>query len=109
MMCTIGAARCSPIISCPGPHDAGLQCRPPEPHVWGEDGFSQWRERLPPHRRSSRSGCGTSAATNSGRRGSVCEDPGAIQCPVYLVGGWADAYRDAVFRMLESLTVPVAG
>ena len=26
------------------------------------------------------------------RQGSVCEDYAAIECPVYAVGGWADAY-----------------
>ena len=26
------------------------------------------------------------------KHGSVCEDYGAIQCPVYLIGGWADGY-----------------
>ena len=29
------------------------------------------------------------------RHGSVCEDFSAIQCPVFAVGGWADAYTNA--------------
>jgi uncharacterized protein len=83
--------------------------RPPEPHVWGADWLARWRERLaatPPfieewmrHQRRD----------EFWRHGSVCENPEAIRCPVYLVGGWADAYRDAVFRLLESLTVPRRG
>jgi predicted acyl esterase len=28
------------------------------------------------------------------KHGSVCEDYAAIQCPVYAVGGWTDAYKD---------------
>ncbi len=40
------------------------------------------------------------------RHGSICEDYGAIQCPVYLVGGWADAYTNAIPRMLANLKAP---
>ena len=35
------------------------------------------------------------------KQGSVCEDFSAITCPVYMVGGWDDAYRDAIWRLLE--------
>jgi putative CocE/NonD family hydrolase len=41
--------------------------------------------------------------------GSVCEDYQAIQCPVYAVGGWTDAYKNAIPRLLERLTVPRKG
>ena len=34
------------------------------------------------------------------KQGSVCEDFGAIECPVYAIGGWADGYTDAVFRLV---------
>lgn len=37
------------------------------------------------------------------RHGSVCEDYGAIACPVLAVSGWADGYSDAVFRLVEQL------
>src|SRR5262249_3581358 len=40
------------------------------------------------------------------RRGSVGEDLSAISCPVYAVGGWADAYTNAVPRLLAGLRVP---
>lgn len=43
------------------------------------------------------------------KQGSVCEDWQAIQCPVLAVGGWADAYTNSVFRMLENLDVPKLG
>jgi uncharacterized protein len=36
------------------------------------------------------------------KHGSICEDYDAIQCPVFLVGGWADGYSNAIFRMLSS-------
>jgi predicted acyl esterase len=43
------------------------------------------------------------------KHGSVCEDFAAIQCPVLVVGGWADAYTNAVPRLLQGLTVPRLG
>jgi putative CocE/NonD family hydrolase len=43
------------------------------------------------------------------RQGSVCEDYAAIACPVYAVGGWADAYRSAIPRLLGGLSVPRRG
>src|SRR5919201_888939 len=43
------------------------------------------------------------------KHGSVCEDYPAIQCPVYAVGGWTDAYKNAIPRLLERLKVPRKG
>jgi predicted acyl esterase len=36
----------------------------------------------------------------------VCEDYSAISCPVFLVGGWADGYPNAIPRLLTGLTCP---
>lgn len=43
------------------------------------------------------------------KHASICEDYSAIQCPVYLVGGWADGYTNPIFRMLEHLECPRKG
>ncbi len=43
------------------------------------------------------------------RHGSVCEDYGAIRCPVLAIGGWADGYTDAVLRLMQGLDVPRRG
>jgi putative CocE/NonD family hydrolase len=40
------------------------------------------------------------------KQGSVCEDYGAIACPVFAVGGWADGYKNAIPRLLAGLRVP---
>ncbi len=40
------------------------------------------------------------------KHGSVCEDFGAIGCPVYAVGGWADGYSNAIPRLMAGLSVP---
>lgn len=43
------------------------------------------------------------------RHGSVCEDYGQIQAAVLAVGGWADAYSNAVPRLLKGLSGPRKG
>jgi putative CocE/NonD family hydrolase len=43
------------------------------------------------------------------KQGSVCEDYGAIECPVYAIGGWADGYTEAVFRLVAGLGAPSKG
>ncbi|MGH3357641.1 MAG: CocE/NonD family hydrolase [Nocardioidaceae bacterium] len=83
--------------------------RPPDPKVWGDGWLDAWRQRLektPPFIEPWMSHQRRDAFW---QHGSVCEDPSAIRCPVMLVGGWADAYRDAILRMLESLSVPRRG
>jgi putative CocE/NonD family hydrolase len=85
------------------------QATPPDPEVVGERWRALWRERLertPPY---------VEAWLSHQRRdaywkhGSVCEDYAAIQCAVYAVGGWADGYSDAVFRLLGGLACPRKG
>ena len=81
----------------------------PDPAAVGERWRQMWMERLegsPPfvdawlsHQRRD----------TYWRHGSVCEDFGAIECAVYAVGGWADAYRNAILRLLEGLTCPRKG
>jgi putative CocE/NonD family hydrolase len=82
---------------------------PPDPALVGERWREMWLERL------ARSGLWLEKWLRHQRRddyfrhGSVCEDYGAIQCPVFAVSGWADGYCNAVFRLLEGLRVPRQG
>jgi putative CocE/NonD family hydrolase len=43
------------------------------------------------------------------QHGSVCEDYASIDAAVLAVGGWADPYRNTVFRLVENLSCPVKG
>jgi hypothetical protein len=82
---------------------------PPDPAVVGERWREMWLERLEgsglwietwlrhPHR------------DEYWKHASVCEDYGAIRCPVYAVSGWADGYTNTVFRLIENLDVPRKG
>ncbi len=81
---------------------------PPVPAVWGEDWRAEWGRRLDTQQpwvltwlREHRDGA-------YWRQGSVRADAGGggyerIECPVMLVAGWADGYRNNSFRTVEAL------
>jgi uncharacterized protein len=80
--------------------------RPPDPAIVGERWREMWMERLEnepflmipwmqhPHR------------DDYWRHGSVCEDYGQIEAAVLAVGGWNDAYSNAVPRLMRGLRSP---
>ncbi|GAA4955364.1 CocE/NonD family hydrolase [Streptomonospora halophila] len=82
---------------------------PPDPAVVGERWREMWRRRL--------EGSGLWLDTwlrhqlrdDYWRHGSVREDLSAIEIPVMAVSGWADGYSNAVFRLMEGLSVPRLG
>ena len=80
--------------------------RPPDPTVVGERWREMWMDRL------ENSGLWVKNWLEHQRRdefwkhGSVCEDYAKIRCAVYALGGWLDAYTNAVPRLMEHLTCP---
>jgi hypothetical protein len=82
---------------------------PPDPAVVGDRWREMWLERL------EHSGLWLDTWLRHQRRdaywehGSVCEDFSAVSCPVFAVSGWADGYSNAVFRLLQGLSVPRKG
>ncbi|AOS98075.1 Cocaine esterase [Microbulbifer aggregans] len=79
---------------------------PPDPQLVGEKWRSMWLERL------RESGLWLDIWLRHQYRdgywehGSVSEQYDAIRCPAMLVGGWADGYTNAIFRLLQHLQVP---
>ncbi len=77
--------------------------RPPDPLIVGERWRDMWMERLQnepflvipwlqhPHRDA------------YWKHGSVCEDFAAVEAPTLVVGGWNDAYSNAVPRLMRGL------
>ena len=86
----------------------GYNALPPDPR-FREDWRDVWRERLektPPFIEPWLSHQTWDAYW---KQGSVCEDYSAIEAATLVVGGWADAYTNAVPRLLEHLACPAKG
>jgi putative CocE/NonD family hydrolase len=86
-----------------------LEALPPDPRVWGERWRELWRERLEAATLFPERWLRHQHRDDYWKHGSVCEDYDAIACPVYAVGGWADAYTNSVPRLLARLRVPRKG
>jgi uncharacterized protein len=82
---------------------------PPDPEIAGEGWRERWHQRLEAAPLFPAVWMRHPRRDAFWRRGSVAEDYGAIACPVLAVGGWADAYTNAVFRLLAGLSVPRRG
>jgi putative CocE/NonD family hydrolase len=87
----------------------GAMCHPPDPALVGERWRAMWLERLARLPLFAAIWLRHPARDAYWRHGSVCEDYGAIQCPVYAVGGWTDGYTNTIPRLLTHLTVPRKG
>jgi uncharacterized protein len=87
----------------------GAMCHPPDPALVGDRWRAMWLERLTNLPLFLELWFRHQWRDDYWKHGSVCEDYGAIQCPVYAVGGWTDGYTNAIPRMLAQLTVPRKG
>ncbi len=79
---------------------------PPDPRFVGERWREMWLERLQRTPHYAEAWLSHQRRDEFWKQGSVAEDYAAIQCPVFLVGGWADAYTNAIPRLLEDLECP---
>ncbi|GAK08266.1 CocE/NonD family hydrolase [Geomicrobium sp. JCM 19038] len=83
--------------------------RPQDPSVVGDSWFEQWLERLektPPYVETWLT---HQHRTDYWKQGSVNESYESMTVPVFAVGGWADGYTNAIFRILEHFTGPKKG
>ena len=83
--------------------------RPPEPKVVGEQWRAMWLERLEKTPPFVEAWLSHQTRDEFWQHGSVCENFADIECAVYAVGGWNDAYSNAVLRLLEGLPGPSKG
>jgi len=84
----------------------GYCAYPPDPEIVGERWRDMWAERLDHLEPFPATWMRHPWRDEYWRHGSVCEDYVAIEVPVYLVGGWADGYTNAIPRLLEHLRCP---
>ncbi len=80
-----------------------MNALPPDPAVVGEGWRSLWRTRLGDTPPFSIEWLEHQRRDAYWQHGSICEDYAAIACPVYMVGGWADGYTNAIPRTLAGL------
>jgi putative CocE/NonD family hydrolase len=83
--------------------------RPPDPAIHPETWRDMWRQRLAAMEPVIGRWLRHQRRDAFWKHGSICQDYGAIECAVYAIGGWADGYSDAVFRMLKGLEAPCKG
>src|SRR5262245_18765836 len=86
-----------------------MSVRPPDPDLVGEGWRELWLERLEEAVPFAEKWLTHQHRDAYWRTGSPCEDYSRIECPVYVVGGWADPYRQAVLDLLTSLSCPRKG
>ena len=73
--------------------------RPPDPEVVGEHWLDIWRRRLAEMPPLLETWLSRQHRDAYWQHGSVCEDWGAIQIPVWVIAGWADGYRNTPFEL----------
>lgn len=82
---------------------------PPDPEVVGPRWEEMWRQRLAATPSIAARWLAHDSNDAYWRHGSVGLDPAAIDCPTYVVDGWADAYAQSADRLLQSLKAPTKG
>lgn len=86
-----------------------LRGLPPDPTVVGARWREMWFQRLEALDPTLPRWISHQRRDEYWKHGSVCEDYSAIQCAVYMVGGWEDGYRDAILRVLRDYPGPRKG
>ncbi len=87
----------------------GLGAQPPDPELVGARWRADWEARLAAVPLHPATWMEHPRRDDYWKHGSICEDFDAVGCPVLAVGGWADAYTNAVPRLLAGLSVPRHG
>lgn len=82
---------------------------PPDPRNRPDDWRDLWRQRLEKNGLWVENWLEHQTRDAFWKHGSICEDFSRVTIPVYAVGGWADGYCRAVFRLMEGLSGPRKG
>lgn len=82
---------------------------PPDPAAVGDRWRKMWLDRLEKNVHLVEQWLSHQLRDEFWKQGSVIENYGAIDCAVYAVGGWVDAYTNSVPRLLAGLQGPRKG
>ena len=83
--------------------------RPPDPALVGDRWREMWMHRLDNTPLLAEIWLNHPYRDDYWRHGSVCEDFTAIDAAVFAVGGWGDAYSNAIPRLVNGIRAPVKG
>jgi putative CocE/NonD family hydrolase len=88
----------------------GRMGRAPDPLMVGKDRWrDMWRQRLEGWEPPFIAWLQHQSRDAFWQHGSICENYADVECAVFAVGGWADGYSNAIFRMLAGLKCPRLG
>jgi putative CocE/NonD family hydrolase len=82
------------------------QGRAPDPAVVGARWLGMWKQRLKAMEHPVERWMRHPSRDAFWRHGSVNENYGAIRAAVYAIGGWEDAYTNAILRLMRGLKAP---
>lgn len=83
--------------------------RAPDPALVGDDWRAMWLDRLENEPFLPSVWLRHQRRDAYWQHGSVCEDFSAIKAATLAVGGWGDAYKNAVPKLVENLDAPTKG
>jgi putative CocE/NonD family hydrolase len=97
--CVTASEKCQYAVS-----QLGMNAMPPHPPFRGEGWREEWLARLEQTPPWLMAWIREQTDGPYWRRGSLGPDYGALDCAVFQVAGWTDAYPDAAFRIQERCT-----
>lgn len=83
--------------------------RPPDPAIAGDKWREMWLDRLEHQPFLLSTWLRHQRRDDYWKRGSVCEDYGAITAAVLSIGGWHDGYRNTIAHLVSNIKAPVKG
>ena len=83
--------------------------RPPDPMLVGDAWVNMWTKRLKAEPFLPIKWLEHQTRDNYWKHGSVCENYDGIQSAVLAIGGWGDAYKNAVSHLVSNIKSPVKG
>ena len=84
----------------------GYSSRPPDPELVGPGWKKMWLERLKHEPLLAATWLSHPTRDAYWKHGSVCENFASIEAACLIVGGWNDAYTNAVPRLMRGLNAP---
>jgi putative CocE/NonD family hydrolase len=97
--CVTASEKCQYAVS-----QLGMNAMPPHPPYRGDGWREEWLVRLEQTPPWLMAWIREQTDGPYWRRGSLAPEYGALQCAVFQVAGWTDAYPDAAFRIQERCT-----